>query len=179
MKNDAPSTSQERQTDPAKTEIEKLDWLARFVFIYLSLLAVAGLFGGYRLLTLHGPESMTYLLAVALIGLSGSSIAALSSSLERYATGYEISSGKKMPEALNEEKNQGKETFNARMTGWFFVRPFLGFVIAPVFLWGLVFLVKDSNSWREHAGFTAFVGGLLAKSVVDLIKNLFKNVFHN
>jgi hypothetical protein len=51
-------------------------------------------------------------------------------------------------------------------------------IVGPVFLWGLVFLVKDSNSWREHTAFTAFVSGLLAKSVIDLIKKLFKNVFH-
>jgi hypothetical protein len=39
-------------------------------------------------------------------------------------------------------------------------------------------MVKDSSSWREHTACTAFLGGLLAKSDIDVIKKLFKNVFH-
>jgi hypothetical protein len=42
---------------------------------------------------------------------------------------------------------------------------------------GIGFLVKNPDSWGEHVPFAAFKGGLLAKSVLDLIKNLFKNVF--
>lgn len=168
----------DKEIAAAKPEIGELDRLASYVFVYLAVLAIAGLFGGYRLLLLGNPESITYLLGVALIGLSGSSISALSSSLDRYARGYELKSGTKVPKILNDPKNDGKETFNVRMTKWFFFRPFVGLMIAPVFLWGIAFLVKNPDSWREHVAFTAFLGGLLAKSVIDLIKNLFKNVFH-
>jgi hypothetical protein len=170
----------DKEISAATQEISDLDRLAKKVFYYLSVLAIAGLFGGYWIVQRGNFEYMIYLLGVALIGLSGSSIAALSSSLDRYATGYELESGTKVPKPLNDSKNpknDGKETFNARMSEWFFFRPIVGFLIAPVFLWGITFLVKNPDAWREHVAFTAFLGGLLAKSVIDLIKNLFKNVF--
>jgi len=48
------------------------------------------------------------------------------------------------------------------------------------FIWGLSRFTTTSEvflSSAELLGFTAFVAGLLAKSVLDLIKNLFENVF--
>jgi hypothetical protein len=117
---------------------------------------------------------MVFVLAVALIGFSGSSVAALTSCLDRYANGFERDDGTKEP------KEAKGETFNRRMARWFYVRPFLGLVVAPLLLWGIEFFVKDPNTFHDsiqHIAFSAFVGGLLAKSVLDLNKNLFKNVF--
>ena len=72
---------------------------------------------------------------------------------------------------------EGKGKFNRRFSRWLFLRPFLGAVVAPVFIWGIPFFIDNPEPIGEKLGFTAFMGGLLAKSVLDLIKGLFKNVF--
>jgi hypothetical protein len=49
-----------------------------------------------------------------------------------------------------------------------------------VFIWGVGFFSKDYQKFTESSeslAFTAFLAGLLAKSVLELIKGLFKNVF--
>jgi len=45
---------------------------------------------------------------------------------------------------------------------------------------GIVFSVRESEQWlssAQHLAFTAFLAGLFAKSVVELMKALFKNFF--
>jgi hypothetical protein len=155
-----------------KAEIEKLDKLALKVIRWLiggSLLSfVLGFF------LIESQDRFIRFLAIALIGSSGSAVAALTSCLDRYATGFELEDGTKKPQEAR------GETFNKRMSRWFYVRPVLGFVVAPVLIWGLGFFVKDSEQYRnstESLAFTAFLGGLLAKSVIALIKGLFKNIF--
>ena len=153
-------------------EIKRLDRQSFYVTLYLILVAALGFFLGYRFLSF--PNGTVGVLAIALIGWSGSGVAALTSCLDRYARGFEREDGTKEP------KDAKGETFNRRMARWFYVRPFLGLVVAPLFLWGIEFFVKDPSTFRDspqHIAFTAFLGGLLAKSVLDLIKNLFKNVF--
>ena len=52
--------------------------------------------------------------------------------------------------------------------------------MGPVFTWGTDILVKDASFFinsATHLGFAAFVGGLLAKSIIDVIKGVFKNIF--
>ena len=105
-----------------------------------------------------------------------SAVAALTSCLDRYAVGFEREDGRAFPEKAKE----GEGKFNRRFARWLLVRPFLGAVIAPIFVWGLSHFAKAPKEWTqtlETLGFTAFMGGLLAKSVVDLIKRVFKNVF--
>ncbi|MDQ3846234.1 MAG: hypothetical protein M3342_19825 [Bacteroidota bacterium] len=117
-------------------------------------------------------EPLTW--AIALIGLSGSGVAALTSCLDRYAKGFELESGRKIP-----RKAEG-EVFNKRMSLWFFCRPFLGFIVAPVFTWCIGSLFKGPTGYTGSVvqlGVIAFLGGLLAKSVIELFKNLFKNIF--
>jgi hypothetical protein len=114
------------------------------------------------------------LLVQALLGIAGSAVAALTSCLDRYATGFERERGRPYPR----EASGGK--FNRRFARWLFVRPFLGAVVAPVFVWGISHFTKDPQTFlstSESMGFTCFMGGLLAKSILDLVKNLFKNVF--
>jgi len=85
-----------------------------------------------------------------------------------------------MPRDSVQTKKEKKETFNRRMSRWFIFRPFLGLIVAPVFVWGMEFFVSDPAKYTSSAdktGFWAFAGGLLAKSVIDLIKGLFKNIF--
>jgi len=65
------------------SEIRDLDRQSRHVTLYLIAAATLGLFLGYRLLALT--DRMVGVLAIALIGLSGSSVAALTFCLDRYA----------------------------------------------------------------------------------------------
>jgi hypothetical protein len=153
-------------------EIKILERQSHNVTLYLLVVATLAFFLGYYLLVVT--DRMVFVLAVALIGFSGSSVAALTSCLDRYANGFERDDGTKEP------KEAKGETFNRRMARWFYVRPFLGLVVAPLLLWGIEFFVKDPSTFHDsiqHIAFSAFLGGLLAKSVLDLIKNLFKNVF--
>jgi hypothetical protein len=141
--------------------------------VYLVLISVGPFFVGYYLLDTQ--ERLTLAIAISLIGIAGSGVAALTSCLDRYANGFELENGEKIPKEAKD-----KQTFNLRMSRWFIFRPFLGLLVAPVFLWGLTLLVKEPTAFTssiERLGFTSFLAGLLAKSVIDLIKNLFKNIF--
>jgi hypothetical protein len=154
-------------------ELRMLDRLAQVTIVYLGVAAVATFFAGAYVL--NKPE-LPSLLAPLLIGFSGSAIAALTSCLDRYATGFERENGEQFP--LDAKVGEGK--FNRRFSRWLFARPFLGAVVAPVFIWGLSHFTTTPAAFLaagESLGFTAFVAGLLAKSVLYLIKNLFRNVF--
>lgn len=155
------------------SELKMLDKLAHINISYLLVLGLSSFFIGAYVLAL--PNS-NILLAISLIGVAGSSVAALTSSLDRYATGFERDSGEPYP--LDIEKGKGK--FNRRFSRWLFVRPFLGAIVAPVFIWGIQLFTENPESYLDgKLGFTAFMGGLLAKSVLDLVKGLFKNVFRS
>jgi len=153
------------------SELKMLDKLAHLTIGYLLVTGLLSFFFGIYFLSIY---SFNKLLGISLIGLSGSSVAALTSCLDRYSTGFEREDGKPYP--LKIESGKGK--FNRRFSRWLFVRPFLGAVVAPVFVWGMQFFTENPEQFLDNKlGFTAFMGGLLAKSVLDLIKGLFKNVF--
>jgi len=155
-------------------ELRALDRLAHVSIVYLAVVGLASFFAGA--FSLCVPVELCRLIPIPLIGMSGSAIAALTSSLDRYANGFEREDGKSFPTGA--KKGAGK--FNRRFARWLFIRPFLGAVIAPVFIWGLSHFAKNPEEFlgkKEAVAFTAFLGGLLAKSILDLIKNLFKNVF--
>ena len=158
-------------TDQAK----ELSEIARRVTIYLVAVLLASFVLGYVLLVVVGTTSpIRKFFIEAVIGFSGSAVAALTSCIDRYARGFELDDGRKEPEGVK------GETFNRRMARAFYVRPFLGFVAAPVLIWGLAFFtrkVEESVNSPEHLAFMAFLGGLLAKSVFELVKGLFKNIF--
>lgn len=154
-------------------ELRRLDLLANIAIAYLVASAVASFDVGYILL-LNRQHTPLPLVPLALIGFSGSAVAALTSCLERYAAGFERENGTKEP------KDAKGETFNRRMSRWFFARPFLGSIVGPVFCMGIQWFVAEADKFlssAERLAFTAFMGGLLAKSVIDLIKGLFKNIF--
>jgi len=156
-------------------ELKQLDKLAHQTFGYLVVAAIIPFLVGYLLFyNKSGTSASVFLIGVSLLGFSGSALAALISALNRYANGFEKENGEKVP------KEAMGETFNRRMARWFFIRPFLGFFIAPVFLSGLKFFADDPAkfySTPDEVAFTAFVTGLLAKSILELIKGLFKNIF--
>ena len=152
-------------------EIKKLDKLAHVNIIYLVLVGLSSFFCGAYLLSLPGE---TRIIQISLLGMAGSTVAALTSCLDRYSTGFEREVGEPFPPDIQE----GKGKFNRRFARWLFVRPFLGVIMAPVFIWGLrIFSDKPEAFLGKTLGFTAFMAGLLAKSIIDLIKGLFKNIF--
>ncbi len=158
--------------DAESKELDELKKLAKQIIWGLVAGSIFSFGLGFFLIEMQ--NRLLHFLGIALIGFSGSAIAALTSCLDRRATGFELEDGTKRP------KEARGETFNSRMSLWFIVRPFLGFIVAPVLIWGLGFFVKDSEQYRnstESLAFTAFLGGLLAKSVLELIKGLFKNIF--
>lgn len=157
--------------DLPDNELKMLDNLAHINIGYLLTVLLLSFFTGAYTLSI---PSFNILLGISLIGFSGSSVAALTSCLDRYSTGFEREDGTPYP--LEIEKGKGK--FNRRFSRWLFVRPFLGAVVAPIFIWGIQFFIENPEQYLANKlGFTAFMGGLLAKSVLDLIKGLFKNVF--
>jgi hypothetical protein len=135
-----------------ESERKYLDLLALRVLIYLVTLSIMTLFAGHALLARGG--RFTTAVAVALTGISGSGVAALTSCLDRYANGFELENGKKIP-----DQAAGKETFNRRMARWFVFRPFLGSMVAPVFIWGMAYFVSDSARYPSLQ--TKLVFGLL------------------
>jgi hypothetical protein len=159
-------------------ELKNLDALAHVTIAYLVIVGLSSFFTACALAATRVagpvPTDLSAVAPIALFGFSGSAVAALTSCLDRYAIGFEREDGRPFP--ITAKAGEGK--FNRRFARWLFVRPFLGAVIAPVFVWGISHFVSTPQQWTETIGFTAFMGGLLAKSVVDLIKRLFKNVFH-
>jgi hypothetical protein len=155
-------------------ELIRLDRLANGVILCLAFLSLSSFsVGAYLLATPQPPLLITELL----IGFAGSAVAALTSCLDRYAVvGFERENGKSFPE----DATPGKGKFNRRFARWLLVRPLLGAIVAPVFIWGISHFSSERRGFVPHSkslGFTAFAAGLLAKSVLDLVKNLFKNVF--
>jgi len=159
-------------------ELRRLNRLAQVNIVYLLVVSLASFFGGACALTAPDlypalPLCLRPIVAQALIGFSGSAVAALTSCLDRYATGFERENGAPFPK----NAKPGSDKFNRRFARWLFVRPFLGAIVAPTFIWGLSHFTNEPERYRAAIGFTAFIAGLLAKSVLELMKNLFKNVF--
>ncbi|MGH9855446.1 MAG: hypothetical protein ACREBD_36890, partial [Blastocatellia bacterium] len=99
-------------------ELQHLDWLAKKTIVYLVVVGGISLIGAFCVFSIWPQLGM---LGVALAGLSGSAVAALTSCLDRYATGFEKEDGESYP-----PEAKSKEKFNRRMTHWFVIRPFLG-----------------------------------------------------
>jgi len=140
--------------------------------IYLVIVGGLSLLGAFYIFSSKPEIPMS---GVALVGLSGSAVAALTSCLDRYAAGFEKEDGTSHPEGAKDT-----EKFNRRMSRWFITRPFLGLIVAPVLICGIEFFIDKPDQFKntpQQLCFTGFMAGLLAKSILDLIKGLFKNVF--
>jgi len=91
------------------------------------------------------------LLVCVVAGILGSAAAALISSLNRRANGFEDRLGNASPDPFEK-----KERFSDGMSYWFFCRPFLGAAMAAIAYWGMagaVFLSgNDAGSHRQGAG---------------------------
>ena len=146
------------------------------LFVYLGLVLVASL-----LLTiwLISKFHLDFVWIAISAGVLGSTLSSLTSVLNRRANGFEDSAGTQTPDPATK-----KERFNEGMVFWFVVRPWFGGVIGAVAHWGFaseIFSPKGGvHTYLAHpqqAAFYGFLAGLLAKSLVDILKGLVKNIF--
>jgi ABC-type Fe3+-siderophore transport system permease subunit len=152
----------------------RLERLFIGTLVYLSILIAGAIW--YTANHVGAPNASLFLICVA-TGVVGSATGALVSALERHANGLEDRDGAAMP-----DPEKPKERFSERMFYWFTMRPWLGAVVAAGVFWGL-----SSGQWQESSSgtpllpsrvaFYGFLSGLFAKSMLDILRNLPKNVF--
>lgn len=151
-----------------KSELERAARkLTRFLAVLiLVLIAVSS---GLVLLTTLQSNSAKLALAVA-TGTLGSAVAALLSALDRQSHGWELSNGSKYP------KPEPADKFQLLMLPFFWARPLLGSVMG-LLLFLYPWTDKLTGASGISIGFWGFVLGYLAKSFLEVIKDIFKNVF--
>ena len=155
-----------------QAEVARLHLSARRVGYLLSLLSLVTF--GLGVYSLTYPDHLTRIVAIALVGISGSTCGAVTSCLARYATGIALDSGQRLP------ANVEGEVFDRRMELSFLLRPLLGAIIAPLAIWASGMLATSHTELlnsTEAVVLIAFFAGLYAKAILIASKNLFKAVF--
>ena len=148
----------------------------RYTLGYLAVVMAVPLLLTAYLLSQGSPQPLL-LIAIA-CGTVGSATAAFVSALERHAQGLEDRMGGATPDPTAK-----KERFSERMFYWFLARPWLGAVVGAAVFWGLSGgdLGTDATTARPLSGprvaFYGLLSGLFAKSVLDILRNLPKNLF--
>jgi hypothetical protein len=145
---------------------------ARLLALALTVICVLGFMLGRPLV--QETLSVTQMLGVALIGMSGSGVGALTSLLARYAAGFELDDGTRVPATAE------GELYHRRIGFCMLMRPVLGLLVAPLLVAGIALFFKAHEDFKGSADavtVVAFIGGLYAKSVLEAAKNAFKVVF--
>jgi hypothetical protein len=152
-----------------KSELERsARKLTRFLAVLiLVLIAVSS---GLVLWTTPLQSNSAKLALAVATGTLGSAVAALLSALDRQSHGWELSDGSKYP------KNEPADKFQLLMLPFFWARPLLGSVMG-LLLYLYPWTDKLTGASGISIGFWGFVLGYLAKSFLDVIKSIFKNVF--
>jgi len=180
-------------------EIEKLERLSLYIFIFLSsVIIVCGLMLSYLITCKY------FATACVLAGIVGSATSGLLSSLQRRAAGWELEDGSKRPTKETEEnktqqKEDNREMFSLRMSSFFIFRPFLGIIAGLVIYYGLDLLpglpevssksgsmtdletqlnVNGPNEIFRTLIFYSLIAGLFVKTMIDVLKGIFKSVFN-
>ena len=159
-------------TMPRQPEIERLHRTARTIAILLGAISIAAFLVGRSLI--DGTVGMEHLMGVALLGMAGSGVGALTSLLGRYAAGFELEDGVRVP------PNAEGEVYDRRISFCFLVRPALGLLVAPLIVGAIAMFFKSHEDFSGSADavmVVAFIGGLYAKSALEAAKNAFKVVF--
>jgi len=159
----------ENRYNSERTELKRSanNLIGFLVVLVLVLLAVSS---GLALWTKPLQSNSAKLALAVATGTLGSAVAALLSSLDRRAHGWELSDGSKYP------KQEPADKFQVLMLPMFWVRPLLGSVMGLV-LYLYPWPDKLPGASGISIGFWGFVLGYLAKSFLDVIKGIFKNVF--
>ena len=153
-------------------EIEHLHRTARTIAIVVALVSIGSFLAGRDLV--EGTVGMQHLMGVALLGMSGSGVGALTSLLGRYAAGFKLESGVLVP------PDAEGETYDRRIAFCFLARPALGLLVAPLIVGAIALFFKSHEDFKGSADavmVVAFIGGLYAKSALEAAKNAFKVVF--
>ena len=165
----APATGSATFDEDQRKPLERL---FKLTLGYLAGILIISL--GYAATQVNSDRPELFLLCVA-AGVAGSATAALVSTLERHAQGLEDNKRGATPDPTTR-----KERFSERMFYWFIMRPWLGGAVAAAVFWG--FVARDSSPGAQglpttRVAFYGMLAGLFAKSVLDILRALPKNVF--
>ncbi|WP_299443302.1 hypothetical protein [uncultured Aquimarina sp.] len=109
-----------------------------------------------------------------LSGILGSSVSALISALQRKANGWEFKNGLKYP------NDSPKDKFSIRMSSFFMTRPILGILSGFIIYYGFqvigVFQIHSEGLKEASLIFWSILAGLFAKSMIEKLKDVFKNL---
>ncbi len=159
----------ETETDALEKESNKVNKRLRlFIFLALGILTISMI-----IKTKKNDNAFMIVRSVIIViscGAMGSSISALTSSLERRANGWELKSGIKLPRQIPKDK------FSMRMLPFFRYRPVLG-IVAAVLVWSMIKsgLIKIEELNDYHLIFWSILSGLFAKTLFDKLKDLLKS----
>jgi hypothetical protein len=162
-------------------EISRLKSYAWRVVITLLVLLVASiLFIVLQLAEIDPkipPAAIVLVSLCVAAGLAGSVVSTLISVADRYAYGWELEDGTKVPRATGTP-----DRFNQRMVPWFIIRPFLGSMMGLVIYVALsagVYsgTINPSSNQSIVSGsqltFFALLAGLFAKKFLDSLRSAF------
>lgn len=157
---------------PAAPDLAPLHRSARVLAVVLTMVCIAAFLAGRAIV--EDQRGLMHVIGVGLIGMSGSGLGALTSLLARYAAGFELDDGTRIP------ADAEGELYGPRIAFCMLMRPVLGVLVAPLLVAGIALFFKQHEEFQGNAeavSVVAFIGGLYAKSAVEAAKNAFKVVF--
>lgn len=155
-----------------RPSVEPLHRCARGLALLLTVVCIASFVGGRSII--EQAPGLMQVVGIALIGMAGSGLGALTSLLSRYAAGFQLDDGTRIP------ADAEGELYGRRIAFCMLMRPVLGLLIAPLLVAGIAMFLKEHQEFKSnHDAVTvvAFIGGLYAKSAIEAAKNAFKVVF--
>jgi len=163
-------------TDGEKAEFARLKIQATQLNWYLVGVILLSL-GASAWLGIYGPalkDAPWWGIALAIVtGTLGSGVAAIQSAQQRRANGWEFSNSRKYP------TEEPKDKFNAGMVPMFYTRPLLGSAVGAAFYFGSTIVFGFTAPAEGNLGklaFWSFVVGVLAKTFLETLKDLFKKL---
>ncbi len=145
---------------------------ARALALVLTVVCALSFLAGYVIVA--GQQGAMQVVGVGLVGMSGSGLGALTSLLSRYAAGFQLDDGTRIP------ADAEGELYGKRIAFCMLMRPVLGLLVAPLLVAGIALFFKEHEEFKgkvDAVMVVAFIGGLYAKSAVEAAKNAFKIVF--
>jgi hypothetical protein len=159
-------------------------WLKVYAWLVAIMLLIL-LAGSMRFIVLRLTELTPERLPATIVlvslcvaaGLAGSIVSALISVADRYACGWELDDGTKVPKGVKKP-----DRFNQRMVPWFIIRPFLGammglaiyLALSAGFFGGTGVSSSDQGIMSGlHLTFFALLAGLFAKKFLDSLRSAF------
>jgi hypothetical protein len=157
-------------TESFKEEYNALTTTAKRTHNFLTILILLSV-AIEVILLLFGSGTLNSIFIIIFCGVTGSSISALTSSLERQANGWEFKDGLKYPE------EEPKDKFSERMAPFFWYRPILGIVAAfLIFAMIKAGIIKLENITNYHLAFYTTLAGLFAKTLWEKLKDIFGSI---